>query len=112
MPFINAPLSYTNLNDEKNSFFYIILINTKQQVFKRDTLQMQKLEALIEYVTSCDRLVPRGTDWFELYLLGVNYLQIQSDADFPKPLKWDSPLKKKRDRLIKQIELAVKSRLF
>lgn len=48
---------------------------------------MQKLEALIEYVTSCDRLVPRGTDWFELYLLGVNYLQIKSDADFPKPLK-------------------------
>lgn len=69
---------------------------------------MQKLEALIEHVTSCDRLVPRGTDWFELYLLGVNYLQLISDADFPKPLKWDSPLKKKRDRLIKQIEFAHK----
>lgn len=69
---------------------------------------MPKREALIEYVSSCDRLVPRGTDWFELYLLGVNYLQLKSDADFPKPLKWDSPLKKKRDRLIKQIELAEK----
>ena len=67
-----------------------------------------KEEALLDYITSGDRLVPRGADWFELYLLGVKYLRFDTDSDFPKPLKWDSSIQKKRNRLIEQIKLAVK----
>lgn len=63
-------------------------------------------EELIEYITSCDRLVPRSAQWYELYLLGTKLIISKGEHSFPKPMSWNAGLEKKRKRLMEQIACA------
>lgn len=67
---------------------------------------MSKLQKLKEFIQRDDRLVPRGSHWFELYILGSDLIQLNGGRNFPKHLRRGASLTKKRARLIEQIECA------
>jgi hypothetical protein len=67
---------------------------------------MTRLQELKEFIQCDDRLVPRGSHWFELYILGSDLIQLNGGRKFPKHLRRGASLTKKRARLIEQIECA------
>jgi O-acetyl-ADP-ribose deacetylase (regulator of RNase III) len=69
---------------------------------------LRKEEALREYITSGDRLVPRSAQWYELYLLGTKLVRAKDGNNFPKPMNWNAGVEKKRKRLQEQINCARK----
>lgn len=69
---------------------------------------LRKEEALREYITSGDRLVPRSAQWYELYLLGKKLISTKDGYGFPKPMNWNAGVEKKRKRLLEQINCARK----
>lgn len=67
---------------------------------------MSKLQKLKEFIQCDDRLVPRGSYWFDLYIIGSDLIQINGGHNFPRHLKRGASIHKKRARLIEQIECA------
>ena len=64
---------------------------------------MSGLEALKSFISVDNKLVPIIEDWYELYLLGCKCMKQRGKANFPKPLKNNAGLEKKRDRFFKQL---------
>ena len=64
---------------------------------------MSGLEALKNFISIDNKLVPIIEDWYELYLLGCKCMKQRGNDYFPKPLKSNAGLEKKRDRFFKQL---------